>query len=106
MGADLKVIGREQSTPTVGTLTDRSNSVGLASASLLAVNPSREFIRLQNLHLTAVLWVRRGDTAAVAGAAGTIRIGPGQMWTPEFVSREAYQIISDTADTPYTCEEG
>lgn len=106
MPGDIRIIGREQTAPTVGTLTDRSGSVGTISAQLLAVNPSREFFRVQNLHATAVLWVKRGNSAAVAGAAGTIRIGPGQLWSPEWVSTEAYQIISDTAATPYTCEEG
>jgi hypothetical protein len=106
MPGDIRIIGREQTAPTVGTLTDRSGSVGATSAELLAVNPSREFFRVQNLHATAVLYVKRGGSAAVAGAAGTVRIGPGQMWTPNWVSTEAYQIISDTAATPYTCEEG
>jgi hypothetical protein len=98
-------------------LKNYSITVGSVTAdTTVTQNVGRRYLFLQNLHATAKVYLRidqtttGGGTAvtAVAGAAGTIMLGPGDsmVWETTFIPTGALSIISDTSSTPVTILEG
>lgn len=98
-----------------GGIINRSITAGVVADATVLQNTGRVYLFVQNLHASAIVYFRvdqttkAGGTAtvAVAGAAGTIRLGPGDAisYEGEFVPGGALSIISDTATTPVTVLE-
>jgi hypothetical protein len=73
-----------------------TQSIGAASAELLAANPDRVRATLHNNHATQIVWISFGK-AAVVGEG--VKIGPGVTWIEsEFTG--AVNGIASGAATP------
>jgi hypothetical protein len=84
-----------------------TGSVGVASASLVAANPARRFISIENAHATGIVYLGFGN-AAVVGSG--IRIAPGNFKSfnqpGNDLSRAEIFAISTVAATTVAIQEG
>jgi hypothetical protein len=106
MAARIRILGHSENSPPAGTLVDYSGAItaGGTSQQLMAGNPQRCYWQIQNLHASAMLWLNY-DAAATAGP-GSVRVGPGEMFTPDFISTGVINILGDTTGSTFTCKEG
>lgn len=87
--------------------TNRSITAGVGATTAAAQNTGRQYLLVQNLHDTAIVYVRCDGVAAAVGVAGNIMLVPHAVYYEEtFVPTGAVSIISDTASTPVTVWEG
>lgn len=70
----------------------------------MPANPDRSYWFLQNLHATAVMWINH-DTDAVVGQP-SIRVGPLETYTPDFICVGVINVLSDTTGATFTSKEG
>jgi len=70
-------------TATNPTITDRSLALSTTSATILAANPSRHSIIMQNTDASISIGIRPGGSAASIGAAGTLTLAAGASITFE-----------------------
>jgi hypothetical protein len=98
-----------------GTITDYSGTitVGGTSQSLLAYNPIRRYLFIQNPRAASeTLAVNFTDVAAVSGAttAGeSVELAPGEALEfreKDFVPVNAINIVAATTNHSFTCKEG
>jgi len=69
-------------TATNPTITDRSATLSNSSSTVLAANPSRHSLIMQNTG-TVEVGIRPGGSAASIGAAGTLTLAAGASITFE-----------------------
>jgi hypothetical protein len=83
-----------------GGLTDASGTVGTSSASLLAANPSRKYLLIQNVG-TGNLWINFGTTATASQPS--IKLTANSSFTMEanYISTDQIFGISDKAGNAY-----
>lgn len=91
-----------------GSVTDRSGTIttGGSSQQVMAANPNRQFLLIQNVS-TDNLWVRFGASAAVQ-TQPSIKLLPNSDLTfnGSWVPTQAVQIIGPTTSQAFTAEEG
>lgn len=93
--------------PVATTLAHTAGTVGTSSDTLVAANTSRRALTIQNVHETAIVYIRL-DGGTVTALTGN-KIAPGQMFNMRelgVVTHSAITAISDTADTPVVVVEG
>lgn len=103
---DAKLTPPLQTCPARGTLTDFSGTAGAASAQILAANPSRKYLLINNA-TTADMWIN--FSGAATNAAPSIKIiGPGSfIMENNFVSTEAiFAIRGAAANVAFAGKEG
>lgn len=92
-------------TTQVGGAVHTAPAVGVGSGQLLAANPARQWLLIQNVG-TVDIWIRFGATAAVAGAP-CIRIPPGgDRECDSTTSTQAIQAIAASAGASVSVVEG
>lgn len=92
----------------IGTYTDRSSSTSgtpSTSTQVAASNASRKYFFIQNLSLTATIYIN--FTSSAAASAGSIALPPLASFEsgPTFISTEAVNVLSATASVPFTAKE-
>ena len=85
--------------------SDYSNSktISTSSSLLLAADPKRDFVEIENISDDAIYWFNIGGVAA-AGIPGNKRLYPGDTFSSDRKSMvvKAIQIISDKVNSPVT----
>jgi hypothetical protein len=94
--------------PTNGTLTDNSSTTSSSastSTTLMAANPSRKYLLIENLSTTAPIYIN--FTSAATAGNGSYYIAPLGSIVQEtgFVSTEAINVLSTSTSVPYTAKQ-
>ena len=106
-GTVLTVVGTIATATKSLSLTMSARTVGTASAQLLAANPSRAYLMIQNNDTSGTIAIVTG--AGPAALVGCVRIGPGGFWEWDgagAVPPQALQAIGTVAGMPVTVVEG
>lgn len=90
--------------PQVGAASVAQKTVTSASGSLLAANPGRQYLLIQNQHATASIYLKFGAAATTAG----IKIPPGGNYepSPAVPTQEIFAIGDTASNTTITVVEG
>lgn len=106
LAAGTASIGTVTTTPTAGTLTNRSGTitVGGTAQQLMAANASRKYLFIQNLS-TENMWINLTTTATTGQPS--IKLLPNGVFSMEgaFVSTESVSVIAATTGSAYTAKE-
>ena len=99
--------GTVSTTPTQGTLTDRSGTITLGGTAqtLAAASATRKYLLIENLDLTNPLWIN--FTTAAVQSQPSIRLGVGGSFSMEagFISTELVSVIAATTGHAWAAKE-
>ncbi len=92
--------------PSKGTVTDHSGTATTTSASVMAANPNRKFLMIQNLS-GAKLYINFGVTATQSSGS-VLLAANGGSFTMEgnFVSTDQIFAVASANNTLFTAKEG
>jgi len=104
----LPVTGTISSTPSSGTLTDRSGTItaGGTAQTLAASNSSRKYLLIENQDSAESLWIN--FTTAAVTSQPSIELQPGATFVMDsaFVSTELVSVIAATTGHKFAAKEG
>lgn len=93
--------------PSSGVVTDRSGTItaGGTAQTLAAVNLSRRYLLVQNLHASEDLWVNFTTAAVVDQPSVRVAAGAAFLMDGAFVSTELVSVIAATTGHKFAAKE-
>lgn len=89
-------------------ISDASGTIaaGNVSQQLLAAQPDRRFLLIENVHATEDMWINFGIPAVQNQPSILIKAGGGVfiMTIADFISTQTINIIATTLGHPFTCK--
>jgi hypothetical protein len=91
-----------------GTMTNRSGTIaaGGVAQSLMAANPARRYLMIQNLDSSLSLWIRFGATAVPGQPSIELRAGAVLTQEDSFVDSESISVIGPSTGQAFSAWEG
>lgn len=88
----------------VHTNSEQAVSAGAGGTQLLAANPARQYLMVQNTDDVSIMWVTEDGSAPTIGHG--IRLLPNSSYEPRHVPTGAVRAISDTGGAVASVVEG